>query len=127
MTRIALAALLFCLAANAGAAPRQADPCGVAGADESFRACRKEQYEASEKRLHETYDKLHNNDARNQPNRAALLVSAQAAWTVYRDAECRVQTEESASGTMGDVYLLACLIEMNVERTAALQKMLDNP
>jgi uncharacterized protein YecT (DUF1311 family) len=45
----------------------------------------------------------------------------------FRDVECRVRTYDSASGTMYDTYLLACLTDMNANRADSLQAMIDEP
>jgi uncharacterized protein YecT (DUF1311 family) len=119
-----IATLVF---AAAAAAEPKADPCAGSANDAAMRTCRKAQFDATERRLRELYGKLHARHTGDEPKLAKLLASAQATWRTFRDAECAVQTYESASGTMGDVYRLACLTEMNAARAKTLQEMVDSP
>ena len=113
--------------ASAAVAVEKPDPCGGSANDAALRACRDTNHKASERRLRETYEKLHTSHRKDEPKLAELLASAQKAWRSFRDVECRVQTYDSASGTMYDTYLLACLTKMNEERATSLQAMLDAP
>src|SRR5262245_65420895 len=122
MTRLVTVILFLALSCPAVAEPK-ADPCAGSADDAAMRACRKVQLDASERRIREFYGKLHARHAGDEPKLAKLLASAQVKWRAFRDVECKVRTYESASGTMGDVYLLACLAEMNNERAGQLQEM----
>ena len=118
--------IVLSLAYDARAAPMH-DPCRGAANDETMRACRQAQFDASEQRLRETYEKLHANDMQSQPKRAELLAVVQAAWRAFRDVECRLQNYDSASGTAYDLYLLVCLTQLNDARASQLQAMIEQP
>jgi len=127
MPRAVAGVLVMLALAGAAAAAEKPDPCGGSANDAALRTCRDTNHKASERRLRETYDQLHTRHRKDEPKLADLLAAAQKAWRSFRDVECRVRTYESASGTMYDTYLLACLTELNEDRAKGLQAMIDEP
>ncbi|MBV9931874.1 MAG: DUF1311 domain-containing protein [Alphaproteobacteria bacterium] len=55
------------------------------------------------------------------------LGEAQATWLRNRDAECRVDTWESASGTAAGTEWLYCLQRRNAARIAELRRRVETP
>jgi uncharacterized protein YecT (DUF1311 family) len=60
-------------------------------------------------------------------DRAATLEQAQAAWTAFRDAECRLLTFDSRDGTAFDTYWAACITDQNRLRLEMLARYADEP
>jgi uncharacterized protein YecT (DUF1311 family) len=103
----------------------QADPCAGRSTDEAMWTCRHEQLDKSEAELTAIVRQL--NASYDGDERTAVLKAAQAAWLPFRDAECKLLTIDSASGTMFDLYWMSCLTEKNVQRTAQMRWLLEHP
>lgn len=80
----------------------QADECDSATTQSDMNQCAGRQFQAADKQLNNLYQQI-NLRLKDQPQAKKLLVSAQRAWVVFRDAEC----EFSSSGVEGgSVYPL---------------------
>jgi uncharacterized protein YecT (DUF1311 family) len=126
---LALAIIAGFLAAGRPAAQEsnaKANPCAGSANDEEVRTCRLEQLDRSEADLAAIVALLNANYEDDSP-RADALKAAHEAWLRFRDAECKLMTIDSVSGTMFDVYWNVCLIEQNVRRIAQMQWLVDNP
>jgi uncharacterized protein YecT (DUF1311 family) len=128
---VAAWAVLACATSGHAAAPAKpaarADVCAGAANEVALLACRsrlQDQSMAAQQRL---IDKLRKRLEADEPERLQLLLAAQAAYLQYRDAECRMRTFESRSGSAFQAYWLACLTELNRLRAADLQALVDNP
>ena len=103
----------------------QADPCAGRATDEAMWTCRHEQLDKSEAELTAIVGELtasYEGDERTGP-----LKEAHDAWLRFRDAECKLLTIDSASGTMFDLYWTSCLTEQNVKRIAQMRWLVDRP
>lgn len=109
-------------------APKVAkDPCANAADEAALLGCRQQENRTSEAALRELADRLTKSYTQDEPARAKVLSTAQGKWRDYRDAECKLRTYDSSSGSAHEVYWLSCLTTLNQERLAALRKLADNP
>jgi len=103
----------------------QADPCAGRTTDEAMWNCRHEQLDKSEADLKAIVGEL--NASYEGDERTGPLQAAHDAWLRFRDAECKLLTIDSASGTMFDLYWMSCLTEQNVKRIAQMQWLVEHP
>jgi uncharacterized protein YecT (DUF1311 family) len=103
----------------------QPDPCARQATDEAMWTCRHEQLDKSEADLAAIVGKL--NASYDGDERTGPLKAAQDAWLSFRDAECKLLTIDSASGTMFDLYWMSCLTKQNVQRIAQMRWLADHP
>lgn len=104
-----------------------ADLCAKSASESSLLACRRKEFDDSESKVNEKYNRLINNYNKDEPDIVPLLERGKTTWLAYRDADCKLQNYFSQGGTAYDVYLLDCLTKMNKQRDAKYKKMLDNP
>jgi uncharacterized protein YecT (DUF1311 family) len=64
-------------------------------------------------------------DARTDPSYRQALTSAQRAWIVFRDANCRAFGYEYRGGSAERQSTGVCLIRMTKARTAELKQLAD--
>ena len=111
--------------AQADSGTPQPDQCAGSATDQAMWTCRHEQLDKSEAELAAIVADL--NASYDGDERAAPLKAANDAWLAFRDAECKLLTIDSASGTMFDLYWTRCLTEQNVKRIAQMQWLVDHP
>jgi uncharacterized protein YecT (DUF1311 family) len=104
----------------------QADPCAGSPTDETMWNCRHEQLDRSAADLEAIIGELIAGYG-DDPERGAALKAAHESWIRFRDAECRLLTIDSASGTMFDLYWASCLTEQNVHRIAQMRWLAEHP
>ncbi|HRC26038.1 MAG TPA: DUF1311 domain-containing protein [Alphaproteobacteria bacterium] len=56
------------------------------------------------------------------PDLKLLLVREQKSWEDYRDAYCRLEGQSHGFGTMGTGTMIACMADMNRERSQSLKE-----
>ena len=129
---ISVLTLVFIIQAfAAGQAPAQEsgtpqpDPCAGRATDEAMWTCRHEQLDKSEADLTAIVGEL--NASYDADERTGPLKAAHDAWLRFRDAECKLLTIDSASGTMFDLYWTRCLTEQNVKRITQMQWLVEHP
>ena len=129
---ISVLTLVFIIQAfAAGQAPAQEsgtpqpDPCAGRATDEAMWTCRHEQLDKSEADLTAIVGEL--NASYDGDERTGPLKAAHDAWLSFRDAECKLLTIDSASGTMFDLYWTRCLTEQNVKRITQMQWLVEHP
>jgi uncharacterized protein YecT (DUF1311 family) len=103
----------------------QADPCAGRATDEAMWTCRREQLDKSEAELTAIVREL--NASYDGDERTPLLKAAHDAWLPFRDAECKLLTIDSASGTMFDLYWMSCLTGKNLQRIAQMRWLAEHP
>jgi len=103
------------------------DPCANAATEAEMLRCRQQAFADSESAVDGFYQQLISNNAKDEPDLLALLQQAQAAWRDYRDAQCRVDTYYSASGSAYETYWLDCLEKANGARAHQLERLLESP
>ena len=120
------AAVILCATGLSDARSQSAvgtDPCLDSKTDQDLRTCRRNALNASQAQLDRTVEALHSTLQKDQPVKTRLLEEAQESWTRFRDAECRLVTVDSASGTAADLYIASCLTELNGQRSRDLDRM----
>jgi uncharacterized protein YecT (DUF1311 family) len=103
------------------------DPCLDSKTELDLRTCRREALKASQARLDRRVEALRSAYSRDEPVKARLLEQSQEAWTRYRDAQCRLLTADSASGTAAEMYLATCLTTLNDQRSGDLSRIAAMP
>jgi uncharacterized protein YecT (DUF1311 family) len=103
------------------------DSCSGSANEESLLGCRQGENARSEKRLGQLFDKLDKGYRKDEPALAPLFDEAQRKWRDYRDAECKVRTYYSSTGSAYEIYRLDCLTRMNAERILLLQQQEASP
>jgi uncharacterized protein YecT (DUF1311 family) len=102
------------------------DPCAYPATDEELLTCRHKDHDRAEASVHELVQAL----AKMQQGDAELrrvFATAQAKWSEFREAECKLETFDSRDGTAFESYWLECLTTHARERIKTLQRMKDNP
>lgn len=103
------------------------DACAGSATEAALLACRTRQHDQASAAQTRLLDTLRKRLEVDEPERLKLLLAAQAAFAQYRDAECRLRTLESRDGKAFQVYWLACLTDLNRQRSTDLQRLVDNP
>lgn len=121
-------AATFTMAHGCAAAPAEAtEPCADAATESELLDCRRKEKVVAEETMQLVLDELLESYRKDEPALRGLLVTAQAEWLEYRDAECRVRTYYSASGTAHELYWLSCITALDRARTADLERLKANP
>ncbi len=102
------------------------DPCAGSSTEVVLLACRRKENKDTEVALARLTEKLDKNYA-SEPERANAFSVAGQKWGDFRDAECKLLTYESRSGTAAEVYWLDCLTRLGRERIDSLKKLAENP
>ena len=102
-------------------------PCADAATEAEMLRCRQQAFADSEGEVDGFYQQLMKSYEKDEPGLHALLQQAQAAWRDYRDAQCRVDTYYSLSGSAYETYWLECLEKANGARAKQLEWFLDSP
>ena len=103
------------------------DPCANSATEADMLRCRHQEFADSESEVDGLYQQLMNSYAKDEPGLHPLLQQAQAAWRDYRDAQCRVDTYYSASGSAYEIYWLECLEKANGARALQLEWLIESP
>lgn len=102
------------------------DVCDDAQTTEEIQSCNQKEFETSDARLNETYQKIvgifqQNGDvAKQNVKNVENLKMAQNAWRTYRDANCQAETETYAGGTTEKYVGLICKRRLTEQRTEEL-------
>jgi uncharacterized protein YecT (DUF1311 family) len=102
------------------------DVCDDAQTTEEIQSCNQKEFETSDARLNETYQKIvgifqQNNDAAKQNvKNVENLKAAQAAWLKYRETNCLAETETYAGGAMEKYAGLICKRRLTEQRIEEL-------
>lgn len=92
-----------------------------------MRACRAKELTRSSDSLNLAVNQLRHSLAGSDEAKLMFLNEAQDAWAVFHEAECRLLTADSASGTAFDMYWSACLTSMNEKRLAEIEILISEP
>lgn len=84
-------------------------------------ACAEGTSELVKRDMNRLYQALYRRLEQQRPEHAAQLERAQRAWLRYRKEHCELQ-----GALVGSPLYLVCPMEMNIERVAELQYLLDN-
>jgi uncharacterized protein YecT (DUF1311 family) len=112
--------------AQPAAQPRQADTCAASANEAALLACRTKATAAQMRSIDQANARLIKRAADEPALQAALRASHQA-WLRHRDAECRVETWESSSGSAAATHLLYCQQMRNAARLADLGARISAP
>lgn len=105
----------------------EADPCAGSADDAAMRSCRAEELTRSSDSLNAALNQLRESLAGSDEAKLKFLNEAQDAWTVFHEAECRLLTADSASGTAFDMYWSACLTSFTKKRLAEIEILISEP
>ena len=102
-----------------------ADECDVSGADQAtLNECASAAYREADHALNSDYQQIVQRLA-DEPEKKALLVTAQRRWIAYRDDECAFQTSGAAMGSVYPMLLSHCKAAQTNERTRVLKTYLS--
>jgi uncharacterized protein YecT (DUF1311 family) len=94
----------------------------AAGVDDKISQCDDDESKRIDAELNNVYkDIVAHADA--EPK--AALVKAERAWLSFRDAECKFRSSEEKGGTIEQVLLSRCLLDLTNQRVQALKEYLD--
>lgn len=96
--------------------------CDRPQGDVEVRTCIRFRYEAADKRLNEVYQQL---IAKLSKEEKALLAEAQLGWIKQRDNTCEFEVYRNRGGTGYRGFLNECLERSTKQRTAELEKYLN--
>jgi uncharacterized protein YecT (DUF1311 family) len=85
------------------------------GNDLDMAACKRDEFEAWDRRLNAAWARL---KATLSPAEFARLQAAQRGWIAYRDHECR---DDETGGTAGRVAAASCLVRVTATRAGELE------
>jgi uncharacterized protein YecT (DUF1311 family) len=126
---LAVAGVLFAFSACADAVAvggGTADPCLSARDETELLACRTK-VTAVQTREINAANAILLKRASDEPRLVAALRVSHQAWLRYRDAECRVETWESSTGSAAPAHLLYCQEKRNRARLAELRERVQSP
>ena len=103
------------------------NPCQNIQKDPAFTTCWREEFKKSAAEVARRLRVLAERHRKDERDLHGLMIKAQRAWLVWREAACRVDTYESKGGAGFSVYWDRCRIKMNEARTVELQHMIENP
>ena len=104
----------------------QTTGCGSSPNESTLMACHKAQVGREDRQIATLVKKL-GQMADGEPAMKRLITASQAAWLKYRDAECKMRTFESSTGSAAQVYLHACFEDINAQRIRDLEERTRNP
>lgn len=107
--------------------PGEPDPCLGSKTEAELAGCRDVSRTRSRSRLDRVFAALASSYAKDEPAKKRLLQDSQAAWMLYRDAQCRLVTADNASGSAAGVYIDACLTRLNDQRADDLDRLAGSP
>jgi uncharacterized protein YecT (DUF1311 family) len=117
---------LGCFLVLAGVSGARAAPdCSNAGNQTAMNICADDTYKAADKALNAQYAQTRKAVLAYDPEGDKLLIAAQRAWVVFRDAHCAAESFSFKGGTMEPTIRGMCLAEATDVRTAQLKKMLE--
>jgi len=104
--------------------PAGASDCTKATTQREIEDCTRAEYDAANRDLNSAYRKYL--ASLPAPNRE-FLMKAQAAWVLYRDANCEASAAVYAGGTMATAELDGCKLLLTRERQAELKRIYEEP
>jgi uncharacterized protein YecT (DUF1311 family) len=115
---VALAALA--LAALATGSPARADDCATAGTQYAMDQCAEQSFKETDAELNALYRQITVRLTANQQTTQSL-VSAQKAWLLFRDAECKFVASASEGGSVHPMIVTGCLDHETAKRVDELK------
>jgi uncharacterized protein YecT (DUF1311 family) len=86
----------------------------------AMQECYRAPLESTDRRIAQLLD-----SARRTVASPAAVDSAQAAWLIYRTAQCHAEGAEFAGGTMESLATVGCRLSLNEERVKVLEGQLS--
>ncbi len=118
--RISFLLIGFCTIAAATAAQAMDCAPGVARDQKSMNVCANEAYMKADAELNSLYKQI-TERLKNNADTLKLLVEAEKAWLVFRDAECVFATSANAQGTVYPMIVSECREGVTSKRAEALK------
>ncbi|TDV70299.1 lysozyme inhibitor LprI family protein [Pseudomonas sp. LP_7_YM] len=123
--RSVVLALSLLGAASAFAAADDDDPCQQ-GSAMAISMCNAPKWEAAEKQLQGSYDKVIAQLKSDSPQRVKDMIASQRTWVHFREQYCSVYGRSRVEGnSWTSVWTSECLAAEALSRAKSLQDMLD--
>ncbi|HAJ60231.1 MAG TPA: hypothetical protein DCP31_14020 [Cyanobacteria bacterium UBA8543] len=116
VTVSAIALPLTCISISSSMA--QEVNCANERTQQAMNLCARQEFEASDKQLNQTYQQLLSR-LRGEPRR--LLATAQQAWIGYRNATCAYKYDGYTAGAIASTMYSKCLRQVTERRIQDLQ------
>jgi uncharacterized protein YecT (DUF1311 family) len=101
-----------------------ANDCASAKDQMTSDKCANNEFVAADKKLNATFQEIKKRLG-DDADTTKLLVAAQRAWILFRDAECTFQSSASAGGSIYPMVLTECKAELTRKRTNDLKSYLS--
>lgn len=119
--RLSLASILVAAPFLAGTA--QAQECNDSSNQMELNQCAAKAFEAADRELNANFRDIQRRLGKDADTRR-LLVEAQRAWILFRDAECTFQTSGAAQGSIFPLVFADCKTALTNDRTRQLRAYL---
>jgi uncharacterized protein YecT (DUF1311 family) len=109
-------------AAQASAPSAPLADCANAQTQAEINQCARASYETADKELNRVYQELKSSlNSQEQEE----LIDAELAWIEYRDQTCEAESSQYEGGSIQPTIYYGCLERVTIERTAELQRQLE--
>lgn len=109
-------------AAQASAPSTPSADCANAQTQAEINRCAQASYETADKELNRVYQELKSSlNSQEQEE----LIDAELAWIEYRDQTCEAESSQYEGGSIQPTIYYGCLERVTTERTAELQRQLE--
>jgi uncharacterized protein YecT (DUF1311 family) len=96
--------------------------CANAQTQAEINQCAQASYETADKELNQVYQELKSSlNSQEQEE----LIDAELAWIEYRDQTCEAESSQYEGGSIQPTIYYGCLERVTIERTAELQRQLE--
>jgi uncharacterized protein YecT (DUF1311 family) len=120
-------ALLSILSSQVRAIPSEAIAqqinCENPGSNVEYKECARRAYEAADRRLNQVYQQVL---SRVRGEERQKLIDAEETWIRFRDQHCDFQVYRNRGGTGYGGFLSNCLEQTTSDRTAQLERYLND-
>jgi len=96
--------------------------CDNPGSNVEYKECARRAYEQADRQLNQVYQQLRSKLSSAERKQ---LTDAELAWIQFRDKNCSFEVYPSRGGTGYGGFLSSCLERMTRERTADLERYLE--
>ena len=119
---ISIAVIAVAALSTATDAQTPTKPCVHGVTQTALNQCADEDFKAADRRLLILYQRL--SVALADSSRRSALKSAEVAWTLFRDKQCRFEASAYEGGSMQPMQYSACMAAISVVRANELRKLL---
>jgi uncharacterized protein YecT (DUF1311 family) len=97
--------------------------CENPGSNVEYKECARRAYEAADRRLNQVYQQVL---SRVRGEERQKLIDAEETWIRFRDQHCDFQVYRNRGGTGYGGFLSNCLEQTTSDRTAQLERYLND-